>query len=329
MPQGGITNTGQFPEFLEERRTATEIAIDARMKEVKYKQFTFDRGAAKLITERLQDMEPMPALSKWYEGRIRERLPLNVGWAQLITQQMIGGEVVITYQMQQHNQWDLMNKALTQLKDSSVLTQEFILTNYLVYGNFSTASGQLSASGDGIPVIMQMCPDGNQLFSQQHSWRSGGSVISNRSGTLDDVSETGFFNAAKVIRRWKGPNGAPLSVKPDSIIIPIELIRSADIVFGSEYDPNTANNAINTSKKIIPGGYEVNEFLPSTGEWYIRTTEKEQVVLLKWGWPLRTTKRLPEIDPANNAAICVDFELGHAAPIMPLGLFKVTNLGTN
>ncbi len=318
MP-GGVIGTGQFPEFLEERRESLQVAINTALEQVEYPLYTTDKGTAKLITERMQHMEPMQALARWYENTDRPRMTVKPGWAHLISQMQIGGEVVITKAMQRFQTWDVLNQGLTQMKRSSILALEYLFINYLTYGEDTTAPVI-----DNIPVISHTCPDGLPLFSLTHSWRQGGAVLPNMSASLDAISDTAIFTINGRVRRWAHSNGDAIGAKLDSMLIPVELERLARIWLMTDRDPLTSNNAINTATYFLPGSYKVLNFLTSATEWFVKTDQTDLLPMILWGWKLETSKRLPDTDSASNSAVCVDLSVAHAAPLMPLGIYKVT-----
>lgn len=317
MTTGGVLQTGTFPKFLEDRKNATQRGIDMAIKEAKYPAYMMDGGAATRMTERMEDMEGIGMLERWQENTNRPLKSPNLGYAQVISQMQFAAEVRITKQMRKFKRWDILNETLKQIKQRVPQTLDFLFVNYLAQGESTSNPTQ-----NGVPIINLFTGDGESLFDQAHTWRNGGATWSNHYTSSSDLTEAVIFEIHKLAARWKDHNYIPTDASLRSLIIPVELERDAIIVMKSLKDPTTANNAYNTAKDFLGGGYTVLKYLTSTTEWYAKTSE-EGLPTFKWGWKPEVETRNPDTDSASVQAISVDFSIGHSAPIHAHGMIKV------
>lgn len=111
--------------------------------------------------------------------------------------------------------------------------------------------------------------DGVELISTVHPNFAGG-TWSNESSTSADLSEVALEQACIDIMKWEDDAGLKIAIKPDSLIIPVDLWYEARRLFESPYRPGTADNDINTLVGMFPGGIKVNHYLTDTDAWFIR-----------------------------------------------------------
>lgn len=67
--------------------------------------------------------------------------------------------------------------------------------------------------------------------------------------------------------------GLKISIMPDKLIIPKELMFEAERILKSTLQNDSANNAINAlrSTGMFKGGVKVNHYLTDADAWFIRT----------------------------------------------------------
>ena len=68
--------------------------------------------------------------------------------------------------------------------------------------------------------------------------------------------------------------GLKIAVRPDMLIIPVELEPEARRILGSEKQNDTANNAINVlrAQGMIPGGVMVSHYMVDSDAYFLTTS---------------------------------------------------------
>jgi len=114
--------------------------------------------------------------------------------------------------------------------------------------------------------------DGKAICVSDHPTFVGGS-FSNVPVVAADLSEAALEQAAIDIAGFKNDRGLAISIMPDKLIIPKELMFEAERILKSTLQNDTTNNAINALKTtgIFKGGVTVNHYLTDTDAWFIRT----------------------------------------------------------
>lgn len=114
--------------------------------------------------------------------------------------------------------------------------------------------------------------DGVSLLNASHPNVAGG-TWSNQSSTNAALSEAALEQAVIDIARWKNDAGLRIQIMPESIVIPPELMFTAERIMKSQYRVGTAQNDVNALMSMgkFPGGIKVNHYLTSTTAWFVRT----------------------------------------------------------
>ena len=114
--------------------------------------------------------------------------------------------------------------------------------------------------------------DGVALFSTAHP-TVGGGTNSNTAAVQVDLNETSLEAAVIQIAAWTDERGLLIAAKPQKLVIPPALMFVADRLLKTEGRVGTADNDINSLKKMgsIPGGTTVNNFLTDTNAWFLTT----------------------------------------------------------
>ena len=310
----------QLPTLLEGTKKILIASLQDAMKDAVYSEFTEDGGGTSKKSESMQDYEPMGALPIWPENTALEELEMYEGWALRVSQVAFGGKVVITKQMREFDQADLIESSTMQLGMSAELTKDLVLLAYFVYGT-QAPSGIPKLRG--IPIITPRTGDGQPVFSKNHKWRSNDAYAwSNLVDNYVEPTESGVFAVHKLVSRWKAPNGRPLMIDLDRIMIPIELEQVALKHTKSPGEADSANSAINTMRSFLKNGYFVNKYLPGPTDWVALTTAKNGRVKLKWGWK-NQVRKIPLNPDTENSGVAVNFSFSHGCNI-PLGYVLVT-----
>ena len=114
--------------------------------------------------------------------------------------------------------------------------------------------------------------DGKELIATDHPNIKGG-TYSNELSPAADLSEKAIENLITQIRKAKNDAGLRISLQPQMLIIPPDLEWDAIRILQSEYQNDTAQNAVNALKAsgVFPKGVLVNPYLSDTDAWFIRT----------------------------------------------------------
>ena len=163
--------------------------------------------------------------SRWARCRSGRRTPRWKSWrctragALRVSQVAFGGKVVITKQMREFDQADLIESSTMQLGMSGRADQ----------GPGSPGVLRLRHAGPfGHPQAARDSdhyPKGpataSRSFSKNHKWRSNDAYAwSNLVDNYVEPTESGVFAVHKLVSRWKAPNGRPLMIDLDRIMIP-------------------------------------------------------------------------------------------------------------
>jgi len=163
---------------------------------------------------------------------------------------------VITREMMEDDQYDVVGQRKAQgLAFSMRQTKEVIAAN--VYNRAFTAG---YTGGDGVVML-----------SASHPNLKGGTQ-SNVISTASDLSEAALEQACIDIAGFTNDAGLLIAVRPESLIIPRQLIFEAKRILGTDGRVGTDNNDLNAIKtmgsipKII-----TNHYLTDTDAWFVRT----------------------------------------------------------
>lgn len=117
--------------------------------------------------------------------------------------------------------------------------------------------------------------DGKELCATDHPNWAGG-TWSNEPTTAADLSEAALEQACIDIMKWENDRGLRISVIPQKLVIPVDLVFEAERILKTAGRYQTANNDINALKSMgkFPGGVCVNHYLTDTDAWFIKTNVK-------------------------------------------------------
>lgn len=163
---------------------------------------------------------------------------------------------VITEEMVDDDLYDVIGKARAEsLAFSMRATKETVAANV-----YNRAFNSSYTGGDG----KEMC-------ATDHPNVAGGTQ-SNELSTAANLSEAALEQAVIDIMGWTNDRGLKIQVKPQTLIIPKELMFEADRILKTEKRVSTADNDVNALKM---GGHfkdvVTNQYLTSTTAWFVRT----------------------------------------------------------
>lgn len=163
---------------------------------------------------------------------------------------------IITREMMEDDQYDVVGQRKAQgLAFSMRQTKEVIGANV-----YNRAFNSAYTFGDG-----------KELVSNAHVNLKGG-TWSNTISTAADLSEAALEQACIDIAGFTNDAGLLIAVRPESLIIPRQLMFEAKRILGTEGRVGTDNNDLNAIKAmgLVPK-VTTNHFLTDPDAWFIRT----------------------------------------------------------
>lgn len=120
--------------------------------------------------------------------------------------------------------------------------------------------------------------DGVEMLSTAHVLHAGGTA-SNELATAADLSEASIEQMCINIMKAQNDRGLNISLMPQSLHIPPDLVYEAERILSSPYRVGTANNDVNAlySMGKFPKGIKVNHYLTDPDAWFVRTNCQEGV----------------------------------------------------
>ena len=118
--------------------------------------------------------------------------------------------------------------------------------------------------------------DGKSLIASDHPLAGGGSAA-NRASTMADLNEASLEDAFIDISTFTDDRGLIISVQPERLVVPPQLVFVADRILQSDLRSGTADNDVNAIKNtgVLPGGYVVNHYLNDPDAFFILTSVNE------------------------------------------------------
>ena len=118
--------------------------------------------------------------------------------------------------------------------------------------------------------------DGKSLIASDHPLAGGGSAA-NRASTMADLNEASLEDPFIDISTFTDDRGLIISVQPDKLVVPPQLVFVADRILQSDLRSGTADNDVNAIKNtgVLPGGYVVNHYLNDPDAFFILTSVNE------------------------------------------------------
>lgn len=173
---------------------------------------------------------------------------------------------IITREVYEDDQYDVVGKQkATSLAFSMRQTKEIVAAN--VYNRaFNTAY----VGGDGATLIASAGGGGSASAPN-----IAGGHYTNGVSVAADLSEAALEQACIDIAGFTNDRGLRIAVRPQTLIIPKELMFEAKRILATEGRVGTDNNDLNALKTmgLIPQ-VVVNHYLTDTDAWFIRTDVK-------------------------------------------------------
>ena len=120
--------------------------------------------------------------------------------------------------------------------------------------------------------------DGVEMISAAHPNFAGGTQ-SNIQATPAALSEASIEDACIQISKWENDRGLRISVMPETLIIPVELMFDAERIIYSPYQTDSDTNNISAIYRMgkFKNGVVVNHYLTDPTAYFMRTGVKDSV----------------------------------------------------
>ena len=166
---------------------------------------------------------------------------------------------IITKEMVEDDLYDVIGKKRSQaLAFSMRQTKELLAANVL---NNGFTGGP--TYGDGVSLLHASHPN------------VAGGVYANILSAAADLSEAALEQAVIDLGKYTDDRGKRIAVRPQKIVVPVDLVFEADKIMQTQYEVGTANNTVNVVRSKFPGGVVVNHYLTDTDAWFILTDIKD------------------------------------------------------
>jgi hypothetical protein len=162
----------------------------------------------------------------------------------------------LTEEAVEDNLYDRLSARYTKALARSMAQTKQIKAAAVLNGAFTTSIG-----GDGVV-----------LCATNHPTLSGPN-LSNTLATPADLSETSLEQSLIDIAAFTDERGLKIAVQGLKLIIPKELMFTADRIMKSTLRVGTADNDVNAIKNMgmVPQGYVVNNFLTDPDAFFLKT----------------------------------------------------------
>jgi Mu-like prophage major head subunit gpT len=167
---------------------------------------------------------------------------------------------IITREIMEDDQYDVVGQRKAQgLAFSIRQTKEVVGANV-----YNRAFNGAYVGGDGVSMISNAHPN------------FAGGTWSNQIATAADLSEASLEQACIDIANFTNDRGLRIAVRPQSIVLPIQLEFEAERILKTERRVGTNNNDLNALKETgrFPKGCILNHYLTNPLAWFIRTDVK-------------------------------------------------------
>jgi hypothetical protein len=147
---------------------------------------------------------------------------------------------------------------------------------------YSTEDIGADVFNNGFSTSYTSYGDGKPLFSTAHTRVDGGSNQSNAHTSSVTLGDTNLEVGRLALEKALNDKGQIVNFKADTLIIPVDLRKTAMVLTQSSLRPGTANNDVN----IYEGVFKVLawRYITSTTAWFLADSSNHQ---LNWFWRVR------------------------------------------
>lgn len=186
------------------------------------------------------------------------------GFKQTLAHRTYAKGMIVERELMEDNQYGeagipkQTEKKVAKLADSAAIHREVSAAN--VFNNAFTDTG---VDDEGHAIAGS---DAVGLCSAAHPLSPTNAATQSNEGSLAMTAEN-IKATALAMRKWTDDRSKRILVKPTMLLVPPELEDQANILVGSQLDPDSAENAINTLK----GRYKVVawDYLTDSNAWFM------------------------------------------------------------
>lgn len=252
-----VTTTGSFPELL--WPGLFEIWGDTYNDDMLVYPKVFQQENSTRAFEKLQQIAPTGLAKVKTQGEeIQYDNPIH-GYPVEFVHVVYALGSQVTEEMWSDDQYREITKIPKWLARSLMHTEETVHANVL-NNSFSSTTGS---------------PDGVSLVNSGHTLLSG-TTLSNQPSTMTDLTETSLSQARIDIGKFTDDRDLKINVQGRMLLVPIDLEPTAAKVLNSQYEVDTANNAINPVYNYVP--YQSWKYLTDTDAWFIITDAEDGLI---------------------------------------------------
>lgn len=179
----------------------------------------------------------------------------------------------VSEELVEDDRYNVINKKPAALARSCRRTAEYLAAQVFNNG-FSSGTGG----------------DAHYLFSVDHPRADGGTAQSNANGDGVTLTETNLNTGLLAMRGQLDDKGMKIGVKADTLLVPPDLEKTAQILTNSQLRPGTADNDFNYYQgllKVISW-----DWISTSTYWFLIDSNVHQ---LEWFWRIR-----PEFKQDNS-----------------------------
>lgn len=163
----------------------------------------------------------------------------------------------------------------------------FIITKEMVEDDLYDVAGERKAKGLAFSMRQTKEVNGanilNRAFNSSYTFGDGVSLInashpnvaggtwSNEIAVAADISEAALEQAVIDLGKFTDDRGLRIAVKPQKLVVPVDLDFEANKIMDTTYEVGTNNNTVNLVRSRFPKGVVVNHYLTDTDAWFILT----------------------------------------------------------
>ncbi len=249
-----VISTGSFPKALWPGINEW-FGIAYNEQDMQY-MYCFDTFTSESNYEEDVLASGFPMAPKKPEGTPYSYATTNQGYVARYIHEPYGLGYMLTYEEMKDNKYmNLARSRTTGLALSMAQTKETVAANVF---NRATSSG--FNGGDGVVLLSAAHP------SKVGNW-------SNILSPAADLSETSIEDLIIQIMKAENEDGHKIKLRPQSLLLPVDLYFEATRILKSELQNDTANNPINALRVTaqFPKGFYLNNYFTDTDRWFIRT----------------------------------------------------------
>lgn len=193
------------------------------------------------------------------------------GYETLYTHLTFGLGELVTYEMFQDDQYNVIKKAPARLARAKMHAREKFAADIFNYG---------FTYGGGADTLFNGA-DGKALFATDHPLKDPqGSITTQSNYTTDDLDEDSLETALVKMRATLDNKGELQMIQPDTLLVPPALEKEARILLESQQRTGTANNDINPYKgrlNLVVWDYLGSAAGGSDTAWFVIDSKQAQL----------------------------------------------------